>query len=503
MAKYLDNTGLAHFWDKIKDKFAAKSHTHSTQDLKRPSGLRGLNDVTLQALVNTTRANRLAFLPADQIIIEQTTDGGNTWVSANVSDADKVALFSETRVNIYIPRINNARSTLCGLRVTFTAMKYNVPDGTAETDKYSYWNSSNVVKAERYCQLKEFYFWLSSVSDTIGVKVERATGANPNNWYTIFDDSSFYMNGWSGCDYINFFQNTFGGNITQTGNMWNYRITFMTKGVNGTDTMATTSTTSAQVIQEIRGYGDTVWVKPNEYMANDKLYTHDRDRNAFFPAQITATQFNGTATNASKVNNHTVNKDVPANAVFTDTTYSVATQSADGLMSAADKTKLDNMSGGGGGSIETPVSVANGGTGATTAAQARENLLLGAFYGAEILYENWSNEPSYGTTISKPCTDYKLLIVVCKDNDGTIVQPAIVPSPTIGSTFNVLSVYPGAANGAFYFKATTFKFADATTIEWSKDGNNWQTGEMGVSNSGNTWNYIFRHAPVFIIGLKL
>lgn len=45
--------------------------------------------------------------------------------------------------------------------------------------------------------------------------------------------------------------------------------------------------------------------------------------------------------NADTVGGHTVQSDVPANAEFTDTTYSKATQAADGLMSAADKKKLD------------------------------------------------------------------------------------------------------------------------------------------------------------------
>lgn len=45
------------------------------------------------------------------------------------------------------------------------------------------------------------------------------------------------------------------------------------------------------------------------------------------------------------LNGHSVGKNVPSDAVFTDTTYSNATTSAAGLMSAADKTKLDGMSG--------------------------------------------------------------------------------------------------------------------------------------------------------------
>ena len=40
---------------------------------------------------------------------------------------------------------------------------------------------------------------------------------------------------------------------------------------------------------------------------------------------------------------YTLGKSVPSNAVFTDTTYSVATASANGLMSASDKSKLDAM----------------------------------------------------------------------------------------------------------------------------------------------------------------
>ena len=48
---------------------------------------------------------------------------------------------------------------------------------------------------------------------------------------------------------------------------------------------------------------------------------------------------NGVATAIS----HSINADVPANAKFTDTTYSDATQSTHGLMTAADKKKLDGM----------------------------------------------------------------------------------------------------------------------------------------------------------------
>ena len=56
---------------------------------------------------------------------------------------------------------------------------------------------------------------------------------------------------------------------------------------------------------------------------------------------LTSTYASGAITLATE---HTVGTDVPSDAVFTDTTYSVATTSTDGLMSSTDKTKLDGIS---------------------------------------------------------------------------------------------------------------------------------------------------------------
>lgn len=69
------------------------------------------------------------------------------------------------------------------------------------------------------------------------------------------------------------------------------------------------------------------------------------------------------ADNSTKVGGHTVGKDVPSNAVFTDTTYGAVTQSANGLMIAADKKKLDGIASGA--QVNAVTSVA-GRTGAIT-----------------------------------------------------------------------------------------------------------------------------------------
>lgn len=60
------------------------------------------------------------------------------------------------------------------------------------------------------------------------------------------------------------------------------------------------------------------------------------------------------------VNGHSVNADVPSGAKFTDTTYSAATQSSPGLMSAADKKKLDSYTtGSAGGAVEVTLAAAS------------------------------------------------------------------------------------------------------------------------------------------------
>lgn len=72
-----------------------------------------------------------------------------------------------------------------------------------------------------------------------------------------------------------------------------------------------------------------------------KSHTHTKSQITDFPKSMPANGGNSTT-----VNGHSVNSDVPAGAKFTDTTYSVATASSNGLMTAADKAKLDGIAAG-------------------------------------------------------------------------------------------------------------------------------------------------------------
>lgn len=258
------------------------------------SAITGLNDDVpplARSLIDNCRANKLAFLPADQIIVEKTIDGGKTWTDAGVSDANKAYVFSGVQYGyIALPQISGKMNTLCGVRVTFTAMKYDVPSGTAETDKYKYWNKNYVKSTERDCTLDYFWIWVRSVNNAISVKLEAAYGAYPDKW-SIHYDGKLRMTGWDGPNIIKQPEWIFGGGTSQTFRPWNYRLTFMTMPRSGKTELATGYETNSQRICAIRGYGSRVWAAANNLMDTDNIYSVDVDKSTTFPATVSAPVF--------------------------------------------------------------------------------------------------------------------------------------------------------------------------------------------------------------------
>lgn len=269
-----------------------------------PNNSYGSITKAVRPMFDSVRANRLAFLPSDQIIIEKTVDGGKTWTDAAVTDYNKRALFSENGGGFTLPQIGGKKNALCGIRLTITGMKYDVPAGTAETAKYNYWNSKYVKDTERYCTIGDMFFWVSDGSDNISLVIERATGAASTSWENLFTSSSStgYLNGWSGPNYIKFSENTLGGGTGQTSNWWNYRFTFMSHPWNGSD-FNSNYITQAQNVTMIKAYGASVWTMTNNLMSNDHMYTWDVDKNVAFPAIVSASGFNGTAAKLARDGN--------------------------------------------------------------------------------------------------------------------------------------------------------------------------------------------------------
>ena len=112
---------------------------------------------------------------------------------------------------------------------------------------------------------------------------------------------------------------------------------------------ATTATTEA-IKSDISGLKTSVGAnetKISALEANLSSYvpTSRTINGTALTSNITITKVES-ATTSTNVNGHTVAKSVPSNAVFTDTTYDDVTTSTHGLMTAADKTKLDGIASG-------------------------------------------------------------------------------------------------------------------------------------------------------------
>lgn len=329
-------------------------------------------------LVSIHRANRFAFLPADQIIIEKTIDGGKTWTDAEVSDDTKRRLFSGVvDGTVSLPRIDGKINSLCGIRITFTGMKYNVPTGTAETEKYNYWNSDYVKSTERYCNIDGIWLYLSSAFEYMSCKVERASGQNSTKWRTALEAQK--LSGWSGSNFLRFGSETFGAGTTQTSFIWNYRLTFMTTYYNGSSPNPNYDTDTQQ-IRQIRGFGINCWNYPNRMMYDGLPCTLDIDQNANFPSTVNAVTLkqggkaldniytkstrdglNALLANAESGSDtprasdwylskyasdgveRVVKRPVSALATYIRSTIPTATTNANGYMSKDDKVKLDRL----------------------------------------------------------------------------------------------------------------------------------------------------------------
>lgn len=308
---------------------ASSAHTHSTKDLWIPTDAvqnGGPGTVDRFGLAET-RACKTAFLPPEAITIEYTTDGGTTWTNYGATDTQKQELVA------------------CRYSGSF---KYGGPSCTTVTNQIGLRITLNPT--DRYCYVNMAYLWVNSVAHTCMVSLERSTIGAKTTFSPVNNGKQYQITGWTGGNMLYFPGSTFGGGSTQYSNTYAYRFTFLCTAVN-TDWI-----NSVPSIIDLRMYGTSTWTAPNEMMKTDHLYSWDRNKNATFPAAVTATNFIGT------INGYSIAKSVPANAVFTDTTYNNATTSVAGLMSSTDKTKLDGIANGATANIGTITGITMNGT---------------------------------------------------------------------------------------------------------------------------------------------
>ena len=263
-------------------------------------------------------ANRLAFINGDALTFEYSSDNGSTWTDYGYSVSDK-SLFCTKYKDVPIGRTTGSTeyTTNCKSRITIFAQPYV------------------------YTNPRKLLINVSS-SGRMQVLIEYKTGISGAAWNTY---GTYSLSGWSGWNDIPLILGTLGGGSNHTDNIWYLRLTFSMTSV-------TSSFNKQASVLAIRLFGTNDWYTASSLNGKGNmsgtghLYDYDMNANAIFPADVIATTFRGVATSANKLSSssgsvtqpvyfkdgvptsctYTLNKSVPADAKFTDTTYNAITE---------------------------------------------------------------------------------------------------------------------------------------------------------------------------------
>lgn len=210
-------------------------------------------------------ANRIAYLNPAALTFETSNNGGSSWTAYSVTDADKIKFVT-------------------------TASSIKVGSGTPITTSH---RTRLTINAQPYFYTRPRKMLLDiSSPHGLEVLIEYKTGASDATWKTL---ATATLSGWSGWNELDLSAlSTLGGSSGQTGNNWYLRLTFANTSVHSS------YTTTYSALLSIRLFGDTGWTTTSNMGKTGHLYSYDHEQNATFPANVTATKFNGTATKAEK-----------------------------------------------------------------------------------------------------------------------------------------------------------------------------------------------------------
>lgn len=312
--KFLDYNGLSKLVEKIKNTYVNKNEQYEA-NLKWGGGnfIASYGPIDA-AMISELGANRFAFGNPKGITVEYSNDGGNTWLDYGASDAQKLRL-TTIRDSFTIGKEKSSTPSNDMLRITF--------------------DTSSITGINCYSKLNKFVINISTNGmNFCYCTIQKALQKTP----TVFSDVivKVPIGGWSGYNIINTPNiNTYGNDEeNQYG-----RIRF----IFGSDDNTTTN--ARLKILSIFAFGGVGWATPSNMATNGHLYSYDYNQNAIFPANVTATNFIGNASSASKLNTGTtgtstkpvyfnngvpatctyeLNKSVPSTAVFTDTKYTLS-----------------------------------------------------------------------------------------------------------------------------------------------------------------------------------
>lgn len=213
------------------------------------------------ALSSEHSSNKLAFINADALLFEYSSDGGSTYTTYTMTNTAKRWFCTGIQaVPIGRASASTSYSTSSRTRVTITAQ-----DGT---HTYVYTDPRKLlINVE--------------ASGDMTVLIEYRTGyayQNLGSWETY---GTYTLSGWSGWNDIPLILDTLGGFVDQTSNYWQLRLTFAM-------TSFSSSYPTTAYVRGIRLFGQNCWYPTSNLGEINHLYSYDASQNASFPASLSA-----------------------------------------------------------------------------------------------------------------------------------------------------------------------------------------------------------------------
>ena len=214
-------------------------------------------------------ANRFAFAKAAGITVQYSRDGGSTLNTYSLTDAQKIAIFTNDVSGVTIGNVSSDYAT----------------------SQYRTYITLDANTAGLYSQISEFTMRVST-NGSSGTKVYiEGMTVGSSSWSVI--KGWTYITGWSGTNHIPINTITFG---TGSGHIQKIRFTF------GCDGGATSGNYHGMQILHIYGFGGEGWGVQSSLGLTGHMYTWDTSKNVTFPAQITCDvgTINSIATRSAK-----------------------------------------------------------------------------------------------------------------------------------------------------------------------------------------------------------
>lgn len=207
-------------------------------------------------LVPALRANRIAFLPPENIDVEYSRDGGDTWL-----------IYDDANIDRYKRRLTSSSNALI-------AIGYYTSDNTQPTADYQLRVTIN-AGTQVYSVLHKLVVYYSTYNSQNVILTVSASKTGSTDFVELTNSK---LTGFPGYSVLNFDKITMGN---RTNNYDRLRLTFTSSGSNQVKGL---------LLQGLELYGGVGWFAPSNLAKIGTIYSFDEYGNVEFPAVVKSTE---------------------------------------------------------------------------------------------------------------------------------------------------------------------------------------------------------------------